>query len=196
MSKDTTDHRDRFAAEFNAQERRNDGRRLVDSLCYGLTELRGLFFTRVHADVERDFGRDSMVMPMSQLASEDRARLEIDVFQVAASYAQVKERSYLPDPSWYHDWLGRLRLDEDVDKENVRKRLNRYREMTEEERRSRLLPRAGKDVSRGHARTAGPVPPVSAQRGHRHRLGIQRRVRCQTPAAAADLLAPLHRGLP
>ena len=72
MSKDTTDRRDRFAAEFDAHERRHDGRRLVDSLCYGLTELRGLFFTRVHADVERNFGRDSMVMPMSQLASEDR----------------------------------------------------------------------------------------------------------------------------
>ena len=54
----------------------------------------------------------------------------------------MKERNYLPDPSWYHDWLSRLRLEEDVDKENVRKRLDRYREMTEEERRvgfSRVL---------------------------------------------------------
>ena len=142
MSKESIDRRDRFAAEFDEHERRSDGRRIVNSLCYGLTELRGLFFTRVHADVERNFGRDSMVMPMSQLASEDRARLEIDIFQVATSCAQVQQRNYAPDPSWCHDWLRRLRLDQDADKEPVRKRLDRYREMTDEERRvgfSRVL---------------------------------------------------------
>lgn len=151
MPKDTSDRRDRFIAEFDAQLQRSDGRRIVNSLCYGLTELRGLLFTRVHADVERNFGRDSMVMPMSLLASEDRARLEIDIFQIATSSAQVQQHKYVADPAWYLDWLRRLRLDDSAYQDNVRKRLERYWEMTEEERRvgfSRVLEKTFPEATR------------------------------------------------
>ena len=101
------------AIELDKHEQREDGSRVVSTLFDGLAVLGDLFFTRVHADVERTFGMDSMLLPVSAMKAEMQTRLEIDLYQVAESAVEVRERGYIrADEDWYGNWLAQVRLGE------------------------------------------------------------------------------------
>jgi hypothetical protein len=97
--------------EFNEHERRSDGTTVAGSLASGLDRLRESFYLRVHHDVERALGVDSMWMPLSELRAERQTKREIDIYQIAESAATVRDCHYLADPGeWYLPWLCRFRL--------------------------------------------------------------------------------------
>ncbi len=128
--------RQKFVEEFSAHQPRSDAGAVVDSLCTGLTTLQNLLFTRVHEDVERNVGQDSMVIPYSVLKILTKTRLEIDVYQIAVSAVEAGSRQYVSDRAWYVDWLRRLRLESEPDAELVARHLAQYLELSAENRRS------------------------------------------------------------
>lgn len=143
--------RDEAVAEFEKHEGRTDGGQVVNSLCYGLTMLRNALFTRIHQDVEKNVGRDSMMVPVSMLHGEQTTKEEIEVFQVAASADEARRRAFVRDAAWYAGWLGRLRLGDAGRQPTIQLRWDRYLAMTEEERRvafSRALERAFPEATR------------------------------------------------
>jgi hypothetical protein len=148
---DSFDRRAVAAADFNAHENRDDGEKVVNSLYYGLSTLRNLLFTRVHHDVERLIGRDSILMPLSPGESEQRTKLEIEFFQVAVSTVEARDCGHVADIDWYGDWLLRLRLPGSRKREVGQKRVARYLEMDEEQRRlgfSRVLEKTFPEATR------------------------------------------------
>jgi hypothetical protein len=101
----------RAAETFNDRAKRDDGARIVCSLDSGLNLLRDTLFLRLHADVERRIGLDSMLVPVSEAATALAAKQEIEIFQVAQSVAVVRQHRFLPaSDDWFLDWLTCLRL--------------------------------------------------------------------------------------
>jgi len=124
------------AEEFNQHERRDDGARVAGRLADGLTVLRESLYSRVHDDVQRIVGRDSMLMPVSEKKSEAVAKTEIEIFQIAVSTATGAEAGYVTtDNDWYLRWLARLRLGEMHADEKVIRRLEHYLSKTSGDRR-------------------------------------------------------------
>jgi hypothetical protein len=139
LAQDTAARREQAAAEANSQLNRADGLRLVNSLTYGLTTLRNSLFTRVHEDVQKYVGRDSMVMPVSLLESEETTKVEIEIFQLAVSTIEFAERGYGTDHSWYAMWLGALRLDDCQPGSASYERLSEYLKMSARDRRAAFM---------------------------------------------------------
>jgi hypothetical protein len=125
------------AEEFNRHERRSDGVAAVNWLDRGLTILRSALYLRVHQDVELMVGRDSMLMPVSEMRTVLLANQSIEAYQIAESTAAAKDFHYASDPAgWYLGWLARIRLgDQDWGGEIV-ERTKTYLAKTAEERRS------------------------------------------------------------
>jgi hypothetical protein len=124
------------AEEFDGHEGRSDGARIVASLADGSTLLRNLLYSRVHQDVERVLGKDSMVMPISEMKTEKQAKTEIELYQIAVSAGFVRDRAYAGmEDEWYLRWFTRLRLGEPHADEKVSRRLADYVSKTEDERR-------------------------------------------------------------
>lgn len=99
------------AAALDAQLPGGRGSQVTQQLATGLGGLADAMFTRIHADVEREFGVDSMLMPLSELKSEQMARREIGAYQTVESAMHAAERAYVQgDPSWYAHWLANLLL--------------------------------------------------------------------------------------
>lgn len=97
--------------EFNRHEDRDDGARVVPCLSSGLTVLRQSMYDRVHFDVEREIGADSMTMPLSEMKASRRTTREIEAFQVVESTVAARELSYVSGADeWYLEWLAALRL--------------------------------------------------------------------------------------
>lgn len=138
--------RARAVAEFDKQSGTSNGALTANSLAYGLTLLRNSMFARIHEDVEKVFGMDSMLLPISQKQSESRAKTEIEIFQIAVSIAEVKEQSDIQfNNDWYLSWLGRLRLGEAIERDRLRLRLDRYLSIGSDQQRlmfSNVLVRA------------------------------------------------------
>ena len=68
------------AEEFDHREHRSDGLQVIESLCGGLTLIRDAVYARIHTDVERNVGMDSMFSPLSEEKSEQVTKQEIEVF--------------------------------------------------------------------------------------------------------------------
>ncbi len=146
--------RSESAAEFDAHENRNDGMRVASSLIDGLDTLRSTLFTRIHVDVERHYGSDSMLSPISlkdMQKMEATSRVEIEIYQVAVSVEEARDRGFVTDIAWYRDWLSQLRLGELTEKPRVTARLEHYLEEARGERRlefssvlTRVVPEAAK----------------------------------------------------
>lgn len=140
------------AAEFDAQLQRGDGTRVANSLADGLSLLCDLCYHRVHYDVERAFGMDSMLLPVSLSKSEAKAKLEIGLFQVVQSSVVVHDRGYVAgNQEWYLTWLARLRLGDDTEAPSISQQLARYAAQNENDRRlsfSQNLERAFPEASR------------------------------------------------
>lgn len=94
--------------EFNERSRRMDGEEMVESLAAGMIILRDTLYFRLHQDVERLVGEDSMIMPISETRSQRQTKSEIELFQVAESAAAVKEPRSGLDAEWYGPWLLRF----------------------------------------------------------------------------------------
>ena len=124
------------AEEFNRHEHRDDAVRVTSSLASGLTVLRDSLYWRVHRDVEKIVGRDSMLMPVSEKKAERLTKTEIELYQIAESAAAVREFGYVrPDDEWYLQWLTRLRLGTPRTEVKVVERLAQYSSGTPDDRR-------------------------------------------------------------
>ncbi len=124
--KDSALRRETAGGELNQHLRRDDGYRVASSLSDGLTTLRTLFFTRIHEDVEAKIGTDSMLMPVSPIKSERAAHAEIELFYIAESICHATARNYVADRDWFASWLCRMRLGENCDLPQVKRRMTRY----------------------------------------------------------------------
>ncbi len=140
------------AGRFNEHLGRGDGERVAGGLADGLGLLADLFLTRVHVDVQRNFGTDSMLMPTSIIKSEEKAKAEIELFQIAEAAAQALEFQYVPgEDEWHVAWLAELRLGDQATSTHASQRLAQYRGRKAEDRRkvfSTLLERTLPEASR------------------------------------------------
>lgn len=98
-------------ATHNSKLRSDD---VVDRLVAGLTQLRDLLTSRLHVDVERQFGVDSMVAPLS-LSHEARqltlASDETDAYAAVLVDDEVTRGGYVDRPTeWFFDWVFDLLL--------------------------------------------------------------------------------------
>lgn len=99
------------AREFNEHEKRTDGSSVASRLAVGLSVLRESCYHRLHEDVERIVGKDSMLIPVSERRTEMSTKMEIEVYQIAESCTVARESGCLSSPdAWYLQWLARLRL--------------------------------------------------------------------------------------
>src|SRR5262245_46124763 len=85
----------------------------VDSLCTGLATLRRLLITRLHNDVEAQFGMDTLRAPSTTSEAKreiGQASEEIEIYSLAVVLGEVAHRGYAKgDTAWFRDWLLRLR---------------------------------------------------------------------------------------
>jgi len=96
--------------EFNRHEGCDDGLRVATSLASGLGVLRDSLYMRMHEDVERIIGRDSMLIPVSELKAQKLTKIETELYQIVESGRAVVEHGYVTEFPWYVQWLCRLRL--------------------------------------------------------------------------------------
>ena len=126
----------RAANEFNRHEHRGDGAHVAGSLAGGLDVLRDSLHFRVHLDVQKVVGVDSMFLPASKIDAQRRARTEIELYQMAESAATVGECGYVSTADdWYLSWLARLRLGDAHDAPEHVERLEDYLGKTSDQRR-------------------------------------------------------------
>ena len=136
--------------EFNGHENRTDGASVAGSLAGGLTVLRDSLYVRIHDDVRRIYGMDSMYMPISEEETEKRTKNEIEYFQIAESAMMVGKQGYVrANGAWYLDWLARLRVGGAPPDSRPARRFTLYGSQSSEDRRltfSDVLVRAISDA--------------------------------------------------
>jgi len=99
------------AEEFDRHEPRTDGAQAAACLAAGLTILRDSLFLRMHHEVERAVGIDSMLMPVSEVKTRHQTTRQIEAYQIAESAAAASHLGYVDAADdWYFQWLARLRL--------------------------------------------------------------------------------------
>jgi hypothetical protein len=121
-----TELRDPFeevGREFDERTHRDDGHRVAAAFDSGLTLLRDLLYLRLHDDVERMLGTDSIMMPVSAPKSEVAVKHQIELYQIAESAVAVREFGCFPAAEdWFIEWLSRLRqrnLQGDLEQERI-----------------------------------------------------------------------------
>ena len=135
-AQDIAKRRAAAADDFNRHERRSDGERVIASLGGGLTLLRDSLYARLHDDVQRRLGMDSMLSPLSEEKTERMTKLEIELFQMVVSAATVRQRGYANGADdWYLHWMGQFRLGPINSDGRVAKRLAFYLAQTQDDRR-------------------------------------------------------------
>jgi hypothetical protein len=112
--------------EFDHHEQRSDGLRVIEGLCAGLTLIRDSVYDRVHADIERRMGFDSMIAPLSEEKSERIAKQEIEIYQIVVAAETAIAQGYVSDGNWFREWLRRLRLGEIDSNSRVALRISYY----------------------------------------------------------------------
>ena len=93
--------------EFNERCRRTDGVTVLENLAAGMIILRDILYFRLHQDVERLVGEDSMYMPVSESRSQRRTKSDIELFQIAESTSAAKDPRSGVDVDWYLAWVTR-----------------------------------------------------------------------------------------
>jgi len=136
-TEESVQQRQQAIEEFNQHQRRGDGARVAGSLAGGLTLLRDLLYVRLHDDVERRIGMDSMLSPVSVEKTARTTKAEIDIFQIAVSAITVRQQTYTSGggDDWYLGWLTRFRLGRLSEDPRVAKRLSLYLAATPDRRR-------------------------------------------------------------
>ncbi|MCA9249351.1 MAG: hypothetical protein KDA42_19650, partial [Planctomycetales bacterium] len=118
---------DRAARELNEILDRDDGNLIVERLCHGMNVLRDALYTRIHEDVERMFGLDSAIAPVSEERTEKITKLEIEIYQVVISFVAACDYGYFPrGNSDMLEWLIRLRLGHGSENRSVMQRVEYY----------------------------------------------------------------------
>jgi hypothetical protein len=139
------------ASKFNEHLGRSDGEGVTGSLADGLGLLADQFLTRVHVDVQRNFGTDSMLIPASLVKTEEKAKAEIELFQISEAAAHARQCQYLAGhEEWFLGWLAELRLGEQATSASSGHRLAQYGARNTEDRRrvfSTLLERTLPEAS-------------------------------------------------
>ncbi|QEF98633.1 hypothetical protein Mal15_26880 [Stieleria maiorica] len=108
---------------------------IVESLSIGLNTVRDLVFHRIHLDVERYFGMDSMSIPISLDQSEYNAKAEIDIWQIIEAADFAGNAGFVADHNWVRGWLGELRLGGSFGNGPISQRVNEYAQQDEDGRR-------------------------------------------------------------
>jgi hypothetical protein len=101
--------RQRLAEAFDKQNHRHDGLQVAVSLDAGLTILRDCLYLRLHEDLEQAFGKDSMLVPVSEAKTQLATKAQIEAYQAAESALAVRTFKYVADGDWYLQWLTALR---------------------------------------------------------------------------------------
>lgn len=103
---DKTERRATAARIFGDELRRGDGSEVVAKLDDAFTLLANLVYARVHGDVERHVGIDSLINPLSELKAEAHTKAEVLAYIAAESAAFAGEREYVPASLYYRTWLA------------------------------------------------------------------------------------------
>lgn len=123
------------AEEFSRHMHRDDGERVASSLSDGLILLRDLLYCRLHDDVERIVGMDSMLTPVSESKTRRVAKAEITAYQIAESNVAAGNLGRIGrDDDWYWRWLARLGFGESQVSAKVVERITSYLSKTPHER--------------------------------------------------------------
>ncbi len=124
------------AEQINRREKRKDGEKIVAALTAGLNVLRDAIYRRIHDDVEEIVGKDSMLVPLSELKDRARTEREIEIYQVAESAATMAYFGHVDTRGdWHVAWLARLRLGEEAADPEVAERLDAYLAQGPDDRR-------------------------------------------------------------
>lgn len=124
------------AEEFNRRTGRSDGARVANGLDAGLTVLRDSLFVRLHHEVEKMLGVDSLLIPVSVKQTEIATKMETEWYQIAECLEAVKALGYLvADLEWYLGWLARLRLGQPHIDGKAKERIGDYLAKTPDQRR-------------------------------------------------------------
>src|SRR4051794_39357470 len=91
----------------------------ASSLWNGLATLRKLLLTRLHSDVENEFGIDSALAPATTaeaIREMRQAAEEIEAYSFVVVIDEVARSGYVKgDANWFRDWLLRLRFGSEPD---------------------------------------------------------------------------------
>ncbi len=117
-----------------ALSRRADAPQIVQRLDDGLSLLRNSLYTRLHADVQGNFGKDSMLMPLSQALTEHRVKGEIEAFLIAEVLEELEHAALLPQPAQNRQWLLELRLAGRQDRATQETRADHYFQLASRDR--------------------------------------------------------------
>jgi hypothetical protein len=182
------ERRAQAAAQLTQREGRGDAARIAGSLDDGLNLLCDLFYTRIHVDVEKNFGMDSMLIPVSPIKSEENAKLEIRLYQVVEAAAAAKNRQYFKSSDEeFLDWLAELQLGELRHVPTAVQRLGQYTQRSQDRRRvfanalQRALPEAARaplvvyrllPMAVAIVTAVGFLDPVSAQEVRRKQIAL------------------------
>jgi hypothetical protein len=115
------------AREFEQESGRRDGLRVVTSLRSGMVLLNELLYSRLHEDVRKTVGADSMLMPVSEMRSLLQTKTEIGLFQVAEAAATVRRLGYWPNSENVQvPWFAHIMLGESPLGDPHRQRIDDY----------------------------------------------------------------------
>ena len=149
------------AEEFDHHEQRSDGLRVIESICGGLTLIRDAVYARVHADVERRMGMDSMIFPLSEEKSERTTKLEIEIYQIVVAAGTAQAKGYVTDGKWFRDWLAELRMGHLDSNSRAARRMSYYVDKSADDQRlafSNILATTLPEASRGPVDLAAAGP--------------------------------------
>ena len=125
------------ADQFNQAEGRSDGAQVATALDRGLGTIRDSLYSRLHEDVERLTGKDSMMVPVSEFKTRVATIREIDCYMIAESAVAVEKARFIRESSpWYAGWLAALRLGEPAG--GCRERIEDYARRSADARRLAL----------------------------------------------------------
>ncbi|MGI8978156.1 MAG: hypothetical protein ACR2FY_02910 [Pirellulaceae bacterium] len=119
---------------LSALSSRSDAQQIVERLDDGLSLLRNSFYSRLQADVEQSFGKDSMLMPLSQALTEHQVKGEIEAFLVAEVLDELSHSDILPQPAKNRQWLQELRLAGRQDRAAQETRADHYFQLSSRDR--------------------------------------------------------------
>jgi hypothetical protein len=123
----STNQVDVAAHELNQAEDRSDGARVATGLSNGLGILCTSVYDRIHHDVETKLGKDSLMMPLSELKAKQRTSDEIEIYQIAEAGAAARHFGYISgSDDWCLQWLARLRLGDRGQDPNILDRVHNY----------------------------------------------------------------------
>lgn len=126
--------------QFERRSGRKDGVEVVRCLGNGLSLLRDSLYDRVHSDVERVVGRDSMLMPVSEIKAKQRTIREIEAYQTAeATAAAVAGRYVRGGAAWFGPWLAQMRSRQCAPGLEVGESWKDYFEQDPDDRRHRFM---------------------------------------------------------